>query len=147
MRSSLELEWADGVYRFALPLPRIFEIERKCNAGLGEIKARLLTGVLDAGEDFADHPDRWVLSDLESRWRAAEVVEVIRQALIGGGTATVMEKEISVTDWLANKLVEGYVNNRPLEQNVKLAISILHATIVGFDPPKKAEPPAEAATK
>lgn len=147
MRSSLDLEWADGVYTLALPLPRIFEIERKCASGLGEIKARLLAGTLDAGEEFGDSPERWVLADLESKWRAVEVVEIIRQALIGGNRAVIDGKPTGVSDWMANKLIDGYVNNRPLELNVKIAISILHATIVGFEPPKKAEPVKRPASR
>ena len=40
--AEIELTWADGTYLFALKLKQIEELQRLCNAGLGEIAQRLL---------------------------------------------------------------------------------------------------------
>ena len=57
------IAFADGEYLFRLPLKWLAELEAKCDAGIGQIYARVLT---------FQHSSR-------------DVVEVIRCGLIGGG--------------------------------------------------------------
>jgi hypothetical protein len=71
--AEVELAWADGTYLFALKLKQIEELQRLCNAGLGEIAQRLL---------------------VERRWRVSDVVETIRLGLVGGGLPAVRAREL-----------------------------------------------------
>lgn len=71
--AEVELRWADGTYLFALKLKQIEELQRLCNAGLGEIAQRLL---------------------VERRWRIGDIVETIRLGLIGGGLPAVRAREL-----------------------------------------------------
>ncbi|KGM34994.1 gene transfer agent family protein [Inquilinus limosus] len=71
--AEVELSWADGTYLFALKLKQIEELQRLCNAGLGEIAQRLL---------------------VERRWRVGDIVETIRLGLIGGGLPAVRAREL-----------------------------------------------------
>ncbi|QND51531.1 gene transfer agent family protein [Phyllobacterium sp. 628] len=56
----------------------------------------------------------------------ADIKEIIRLALIGGGTKPVD----------ALKLVERYVEKRPLSENMSLALMILEAAFFGTDTPE-----------
>lgn len=57
------LHFADGDYRFRLPLKRIAELQEKCGAGLGAIYSRVMIG----------------------EYYIADLTETIRLGLIGGG--------------------------------------------------------------
>lgn len=60
---SIEMEWADGSYTFALPLAQLEELQTICDAGPLEIQRRLEEG----------------------RWTSKEVYHTLRLGLIGGG--------------------------------------------------------------
>lgn len=65
-----------------------------------------------------------------------DIKEIIRLALIGGGTRPVD----------ALRLVERYVEKRPLSENMTLALMILEAAFFGADTPAPdAEPLTETA--
>lgn len=64
----------------------------------------------------------------------ADVKEIIRLALVGGGTAPVA----------ALRLVERYVEKRPLSENMSLTLMILEASFFGADTPA---PDAEIGTE
>jgi hypothetical protein len=61
--STIELEWGDGLHKFALPIGQLRELQDKCDAGPGRILQRL-TGV---------------------DWKIDDIREVMRLGLIGGG--------------------------------------------------------------
>ena len=42
--TSLDLPFADGIYRFRLGLAQIAELQAKCGVGIGGLYARLLRG-------------------------------------------------------------------------------------------------------
>lgn len=104
--------FGDGDKSFALPPHLIVELERKTNTGIGTLCLRIPEG----------------------HFRHAELIEVIRLSLIGGGTAP--------QD--AAALVETYAVNRPLAEPFALASAILAALYLGTpatpDAPEAVEP-------
>lgn len=136
MANSIELDFADGAYLFALPLERIDELQRKTGSGIGGLFARVVKGANRIGDDV-------VLAPGSAEFYALDLIETIRQGLIGGGRGVVDGKELTVTPVLAQRLVANYVLNRPLAEAWELAVSILGAVIVGYDDGKKKAPQAE----
>lgn len=132
-RNTIDLSFADGEYTFALPLPRIDELQRKTGVGIGALFARVLKGCLQVGGEV-------ILAPGGAEFYATDLVETIRQGLIGGGKGVVNGEEVAVTPTLASKLIENYVLDRPLSDSWSIAASILGACIVGYDPPKKDQP-------
>lgn len=145
MSNTIDIQFADGEYTFALPAPRIDELQRKCGApgppvGIGAIFARVLKGCVVAGKEVLMVPS-------QAEFFATDLIETIRQGLIGGGRGVVNGEEIKVTDALANRLIENYVLAKPLSDSWSLAAAILGACVMGYDPPKKAGPAEERATE
>ncbi len=64
-RCSVEMDWADGAYVFALPLAQLEELQTICDAGPAVIAQRLELGL----------------------WTSKEVYHTLRLGLIGGGMA------------------------------------------------------------
>lgn len=140
MSNSIELEFGDGQYLFALPLVQINELQRKCGVGIGGLYARVCKGcLLVEGE--------WLLNPGMAEFFALDLVETIRHGLIGGAKGTVSGEEVKVTPILANQLVEAYVLGRPLIEAWKTATTVLGTCILGYAPPKKAEPAAARAPR
>jgi len=139
----IELPFADGRYLFKLGLAQIAELETKCDAGIGRIYARTRAGRFgfEPGEALPD----------AGEYRFPELVETIRQGLIGGGAGIVDGQDIAVSPARANDLVERYLlqatEQRLALTNVwALAFTILSALIEGYSPPKKDPPAEEPAT-
>lgn len=137
-QNSLDIEFADGEYFFALPIARIQELQTKCGIGIGALFARVLRGCVPIDGQI-------MLTPGLAEFYATDIVETIRQGLIGGGRGVVNGEEVKVTPPLANRLIEAYVLDRPLIESWSLAASILAACIVGYDPPKKDAPATERA--
>lgn len=147
MKTHVDLKFADGEYRFALGLAQIHELQTKCSAGIGAIYARVLQGRVPA-EDIG-HP-------LYGAYHVGDLVETIRQGLIGGGEGQVDGQVVQVTATRANELVERYgpgADGVPLAEMWKLAAAILFAKIEGYEPAvaeaedkKKEQPAAENET-
>jgi hypothetical protein len=140
--STIDLEFADGSYTFALPLERIGELQQKAGCGIGKLFGRVTAGVTRVGDDI-------ILAPGSAEFYALDLIETIRQGLIGGGKGLVDGAEIKVTPIVAQRLVANYVLNRPLAEVWEHAVSILGATMVGYDPPGEAEPggsPAKTTT-
>lgn len=137
MANFIDLDFADGEYRFALPLEQIDELQRKCGCGIGQIFARTLKGASRQGGDL-------VLSPALAEFYALDLIETVRQGLIGGGEGTVDGKPVVVKPSDARRLVANYVQGRPLVEAWELAVSILGAVIIGYDEPGD-EGNAEAA--
>ncbi len=145
MQNKIDIVFADGLYTFALPLARINELERKVAAGtgtpagIGSIFARVLKGCARVGDDMVQAPAL-------AEFYAIDLIETIRQGLIGGNHGVVNEQDITVSPALADRLITSYVMERPLTESWATAASVLATCIVGYEPPadkKKAEPPAK----
>lgn len=138
MPNVIDLDFADGLYTFALPLARIDELQRKTGVGIGALFARVIKGCHQVSGEI-------VMAPATAEFYALDLIETIRQGLIGGNHGLVDEAEIPVTPALADRLIKNYVLDRPLSDAWSLAASILGAVIVGYDPPKKDEPAEERA--
>lgn len=140
MANTIDLDFGDGSYHFALPLERIDELQRKTGTGIGAIFARVIKGANRIGDDI-------VLAPASAEFYALDLIETVRQGLIGGGRGTVDGAEIKVTPVLAQRLVANYLLGQPLSQAWELAVSILGAAIVGYDPPGGDAPGTSPATE
>lgn len=138
-QNSIELDFGDGSYTFALPLPQIAELQRKTDCGIGPLYARVIKGVVQVRGEF-------VLAAGQAEFYALDLIETIRHGLIGGGHGVVNGEEVKVTPILANRLVDTYVLGNPLMDSWSIAATVLGVCIKGYDPPKKDEPAAERAT-
>lgn len=132
----MHLEFADGTYALKLTLSGINEIQTKCDAGIGRVWARLAKARLnfigeDTGVPYNAHTGE------SADWRIQDIVEPIRQALIGGGEGEVDGEVVKVTPITANRLIDAYVLNRPLQEGWAMSYAIVGGLIEGYDPPKK----------
>lgn len=129
MQTHVDLQFADGEYRFALGLAQIHEMQTKCGAGIGAIYARVLQGRMP-DDPSVGHP-------AYGAYAIVDLVETIRQGLIGGGEGRVDGEAVKVTASRANELVERYgpgAAGVPLSGMWQLAASILFAKIEGYAP-------------
>ncbi len=135
----IDLAFADGSYRFALGLEQINEIQTKAgNVGIGAIYARTVQGRM-ADDVTVGHP-------AYGAYHIGDLIETVRQGLIGGGMGMVDGQEVKVGPMRANELVERYLMPMPLVEQWNLAAAILYAKIEGYEDKKKA-PPKRAARK
>ena len=115
---------------------QIAELEKKCDAGLGKIYARTLAGRYGLAADD--------VLPLEADYRFAELIEVIRQGLIGGDYGVVDGVNVTVRP---NDLVAAYLfspsdHRQPVKETWALAAAVLSALVEGYVPPqKKADQP------
>lgn len=149
METALELDFADGRYRFWLPLPQILELERK--GGSADQAKSIFTMYDEMGGGLGLSGETPIYLGGGAAM-TTDVREVIRLALIGGNHGLVDGKEIEVGPLTAKQLVDAYVYpTRPLTEGLHVAWSILHAAIVGVRLKKKAEPdvaqPTSRSTK
>jgi hypothetical protein len=126
MQTHINLAFADGTYRFALGLGQIQEIQTKCKAGIGAIYARVLQGRVTTDVEIG-HP-------MYAAYHVEDLVETVRQGLIGGGEGSVDGQDVKVSALRANELVERYLHPMPLQQQWNLAAAILYAKIEGYEP-------------
>jgi hypothetical protein len=128
MQNRIDLAFADGIYTFALPLPQIQELQRKTEIGIGGLFARVLKGCQLVG-------DQVVLNPAQAEYHVLDLVETIRQGLIGGNHGTVDGEEVKITPTVVNNLMATYVLERRLQDNWSMAASVLAACVVGFEAP------------
>lgn len=141
MQNFIDLEFGDGTYKFALPLPQINELQRKAGVGIGGLFSRVLKGCTRIGDDV-------VLAPAVAEFYALDLIETIRHALVGGGKGIVNGEEVKVTPQLANRLIDTYVLSSALSDSWSLAASILGAVVVGYSPPEhKKKDGSETAPK
>ena len=139
MDTALTSPFADGEYRFWLPLPQVFELERECGSMLA-LEERLRAGI---GQDGAGGAVFVGGGDATAK----EIREVIRIGLIGGNNATVDGEEKEVGPTRAKALVSDYTYPaRPLAESAALAWSILSAAIFGIELKKKSDPEGDPST-
>lgn len=132
MQTEIELFFGDGSYLFALKMAQIVAIEDKCGP-IGEVFSRLLKGryINAAGEGIG--------LPTEAAFRHIDLIEVIRQGLIGGGRGLVDGESVLVDSLKANKLVEIYVHGRPLAEAWSIATAVMSALIEGYEPVDEAQ--------
>jgi len=116
MQTEIDLPFADGRYLFKLPIRRIVEIEEKAGP-IDLVKHRLLHG----------------------GWSIHDVVETIRQGLIGGGKGEVNGIAVEVTALRANSLIENYVDGHAIAEHHLTAKAIIAALYVGYAPAQEAK--------
>ncbi|WP_066770104.1 gene transfer agent family protein [Sphingobium sp. CCH11-B1] len=116
MQTEITLPFADGEYLFRLPIKRIVEIEAKTGP-IDLVKHRLMQG----------------------GWSIHDVVETIRQGLIGGARGEVNGVSVEVTALRANSLIENYVDNHALAEHHITAKAIIAALYVGYAPAQEAK--------
>lgn len=131
METACQAAFGDGEYRFWLPLPQVFELERVCDASILAIEERLRTAIAMDGDGNPDFMGGGTAS-------VQEVRETIRLGLIGGNSGLVEEQEIEVGPLRAKQLADLYCYPaRPLSEGVTLAWLILSSAIFGVRLKKK----------
>lgn len=98
----VELDWADGRYKFQLRGAEIEELERITDTGFGALYHRVLSGA----------------------WRHADIVQTVRLGLIGGGMAP-LEAMRLVEFYASSPFAEGE------DSPVNVAKAILNAVMLG----------------
>lgn len=138
MDTSVELDFADGRYRFWLTLPHVVELERK--AGGKSIFA--IYDQLGAGLGLNDGAPVYLGG---GQGMITDIRETIRLGLIGGNDGLIAGEQIEVGPTRARELVDLYTfPNRPIIESLHVAWTILHAAITGISLKKKAYPESEA---
>lgn len=125
----IDLEFADGNYRFALGLAQMDEIQRKSGVGIGKVAARTMAGVNRIDDEI-------VLTPAHAEFYAHELRDIIVQGLIGGKSGEVAEQTVKVDDKLAVRLFNNYMLDKPLTSWWEVAVSVIGAAMVGYDPPE-----------
>uniref|UniRef100_A0A1A7GD91 Gene transfer agent family protein n=1 Tax=biofilter metagenome TaxID=1070537 RepID=A0A1A7GD91_9ZZZZ len=104
----------------------------------GEHDFELRLEHLRALQDKCDAGPQWILMRLTSKqWLIDDVIQPIRLGLEGGG----MEKEV------ARKLVQKFVEDRPLTLSVLTAQAVLMVALFGEPDDQPGEPKAGVKTK
>ncbi|MEV5031644.1 gene transfer agent family protein [Sphingobium sp. LMC3-1-1.1] len=118
MQTHLSLDWADGSYDFRLTWSGCAEIERKSNASIQAIYERVMLG----GAYLSD------------------VIEIIRQGLLGGAGGAVDGQPIETKPPVVNALIERYVTSvdaPPFADSWNVAKAILNTFMVGHEAAQK----------
>lgn len=144
-QNHIELHFGDGDYLFRLNLAGINAIQDKCGSGIGAVWQRLAASRFNYVKDDGERVGFGVAE--AAAFKIEDIIEPIRQGLIGGGMGTVDGSAVTVTPLLANKLVQTYVIDRPLSEAWSVAFAVMSALIEGYDPPKKKEPRKPRAAK
>ncbi|WP_310533124.1 GTA-gp10 family protein [Novosphingobium sp.] len=134
MDTAVTTEFGDGSYRFWLPLPQVFELERSCaDTSILAIEEKLRISI---GQDD-DGKTVFIGGGSAS---VKEIRETIRLGLIGGNCGMIDGDEVEIGPIRAKQLVEMYCYPaRPLAENAALAWLILSSAIFGVRLKKKAE--------
>jgi Phage tail tube protein, GTA-gp10 len=112
MQQHIDLDFADGKYRFALNIPGIVAIEKKAGIGIGAVAIEVFEG----------------------RWHYETVLEVIRQGLICGKSGLVNGMAVDLAPIQVNHLLDTYVAATPLREQAGLAQIILSVALDGYEP-------------
>lgn len=145
--TSIELDFADGRYWFALTWPLLLELERKCGAkdrdGIARDKSVFsMHSQLGSGLMLGEDGKVIFLGDGDGL--ARDIAHIIRLGLIGGNRGTVMGEQITFSPNEASELVDTYVYPAvPLVESAALAFGILNAVILG-NPKPVDEPEVES---
>lgn len=138
MDTAYTADFADGTYRFWLPMPRVVAVEREIDGSILELFHNLGENLgVSVGETVLIGPSAATIKQCQS---------VIRNALIGGDEGLVGGETLSVGDTLGQELVATYCYPaRPAMHDIALAWQILRAAIYGVKLPTDAKKkPAES---
>lgn len=129
--TAVELKFADGDYRFFLPMREIVQLERECDKSVIQMCDEMgqSLGMLPGSETahfIGGGPTRYV-----------EIRNTIRLALIGGNKALVDGEEKEVGPLTARTIVETYVDGRPVSETLPVAWAVLNAAVMGVSLKKK----------
>lgn len=148
MDTAVTFSFADGEYRFWLPMPQVIELQRKCGQtdNDGKLFPKSILTIFDQiSEGMGQDGTGNVLWIGGGAALPNECNEVLRLGLIGGNNALVDDAEVQVGPNRAKELVELYgYPARPLSEVMANAWRVLHAAIVGVDVKKKADSPAKS---
>ncbi|WP_426163106.1 gene transfer agent family protein [Sandarakinorhabdus sp. DWP1-3-1] len=140
-QTEITLAFGDGEYLFRLGLAQIAEIQTKTGTGIGALYARLLKGRYVLGDG------RSVGNAAEAEFYLADIIEVLRQGLIGGAVGVVDGAAVTVTPIMAQRLVATYgPPARPVAEAWTVAVAVTSALIEGYEPPKAPPAPGAGAT-
>ncbi len=133
--TAVTLPFADGRYTFALPVARVFAIERT-----GE-KRSIFTIYDDLAGGLVPNESEGFSYAFGGSARMDEIRAVIREGLIGGREGIVDGETIVIGQADAVRLIEGYCYpHRPAAEDAETALFILDAAIRGVQLKKKADP-------
>ena len=131
--TAIDLEFGDGRYRFWLPMARIVEVERLC----GDVSIVTMLDDMSGAMGWTKEEEPSPAFVGGGPVRIKHVYEVIRCAAIGGGMSPIDAK----------RLVDTYVDGRPLSETAPVAWAILTAAVWGVRLKKKAESVTPEAPK
>lgn len=134
METALTRAFADGDYRFWLPIPRVIAAERE----MSRDRPRSIFALFyDLGDSLAAGGGESLILAGPSSGTLLECQSVIRNALCGGNEGRVNGATIAVGDALAKELVSTYCYPaRPAMHDAELAYRILEAAIYGVQLPE-----------
>lgn len=134
METDLLAAFGDGEYRFWLPLPQVFELERACgDVSIMTLEERLRGAI---GQDGAGE----VVFIGGGTAMVRDIRETIRLGLIGGNQGIIDSEEREVGPLRAKQLVDLYTYPaRPLAESAVLAWRILSTAIFGVRLKKKVD--------
>jgi hypothetical protein len=128
--------WGDDDRRFRLGIGDWRKVQETCNAGPAEIAARLSAwAAMQKRLPNASFLDLLAAGGL-GNWRVDDIREPIYRGLIGGG--------MNPTE--AGRLVRDLHDERPLMENIDLALEIVLASLVGPQDEPVGEQPGEPQT-
>ncbi len=137
MDTAITRDFADGVYRFWLPMPQVIAAEREMARRDGEgaqIPHSLFAVFHDLGAHLGQLGDETVLTG-PSPALLSDAHAVIRNALTGGADGLVNGEAVVVNGAMARELVAVYCYPaRPAIHDLGLAWEVLRAAIYGIDP-------------
>jgi hypothetical protein len=137
--TAVTFAFADGEYRFWLPLPEVVELERKTGSSILAIEERLRAAI--GADGSADEANPLFVFLGGGSATIADVRETLRLALQGGGGGLVDGEQIEVGPIRARQLVDAYVYPaRPFAEGVVQAWRVLHAAIHGIQLSQKKSP-------
>ena len=151
MDTAVSLDFANGNYRFWLPLPQVFELERLGGVKLPDGSTRNKS-ILTMFDELDQCLDRYVDGSVVFVGGGPAIVndinQIIRLGLIGGGGGMVSGEPVKISPLDAQRLVAEYsYPARPISECVGVAWAILHAAINGVHLKKKAEPEVKTTKK
>lgn len=123
----VDLSFGDGEYNFFIPYAGLAEIERKSDATIMVIYARMMSGEASA----------------------SDVVETIRQGLMGGSGGEVDGQSIETPAHVVNALIERYVTGteaQGLYETWGIARVVLAGAMLGYEPAQKKSKAAKGKT-
>ncbi|MGL4640528.1 MAG: gene transfer agent family protein [Shewanella sp.] len=116
--SGITLSFADGEYHFFIPYAGLAEIERKSDAAIMVIYSRMMSGEASG----------------------SDIVETIRQGLLGGSGGTVDGASVETPVHIVNSLLDRYVIGKeaqPLLETWRIAQVVLAGAMLGYEPAQK----------